>query len=192
MLLLFRIYFFSFVLIQSVFVYIYPQLPLWISHLLSRGIFLFPKYLLLKFLMRFCWRSTLSVFAFLKISLFNPYLLSLVYNNRLKIFPLSIWKNLFQCRLVFSDAVKKSTLNLVASPWQVTFLLYLGISLAFSLPLVFCYFTSISWGLSFILFTFFDFIGCSQFRDFFLSLILEIVQSLILPILSILSSWSSN
>lgn len=53
MLLLFRIYFFSFVLIQSIFVYISPQLPLWISHLLSRGIFLFPKYLLLKFLMRF-------------------------------------------------------------------------------------------------------------------------------------------
>lgn len=74
MLLLFRIYFFSFVLIQSIFVYISPQLPLWISHLLSRGIFLFPKYLLLKFLMRFLWRSTLSVFVFLKISLFNPYL----------------------------------------------------------------------------------------------------------------------
>lgn len=96
----------------------------------------------------------------------------------MKIFPLSIWKNLFQCRLAFSDAVKKSTLNLVAGPWQVTFLLYLGISLVFSLPLVFCYFTLISWGLSFFLFTFFDFIGCSESGDSFLSLILEIVQSI--------------
>lgn len=104
----------------------------------------------------------------------------------MKIFSLSIWKNLFQCRLAFSDAVKKSTLNLVAGPWQVTFLLYLGIFIVFSLPLVFCYFALISWGLSFFLFTFFDFMGCSESGDSFLSLILEIVQSLTLLILSIL------
>ena len=66
---------------------------------------------------------------------------------------------------------------------QVTVLLYLDISIVFSLSLGFYSFTLISWGLSFFLFTFLDFIGFSEAEDSFLSTVLEIVQPLVLPIL---------
>lgn len=65
----------AFLKINSVFVFIYPQLPSWISQLVSRVIFLFPKYLMLKFLNEIL----LKAFDFLKMSLFHWHLRKIVF-----------------------------------------------------------------------------------------------------------------
>lgn len=79
-------------------------------------------------------------------------------------------------------------LHCIAGPLPVIFLFCLGVSIVFSLPLGFCSFTWLSWGVSFFLLPFFDFLGFSPSEDSCLSWILGTV----LPVLSILSSWNSD
>lgn len=188
--LLSRIYFFRLL-------NIYPQFPLWLSHLLSGVISLFPKYLYLNFLNEVLLKANFFSFCFPACVFISPsfvkYSFSWYTITDWKYFLSALFlKKLFQCKLAFTDAVRKSSLNLIASSLQVIFLFYLDASIVFSLPVVFCSFTSISWGLSFFLFTFFNFIGFSESEDPFLSLILKTGRPLVLPVLSILSSGNSS